>query len=141
MGGADTEVSGSTTEVLLEAAFFAPERIRATARRHGLHSESSHRFERRVDPARVVAAMNYAARLMVELCGAEAAPGHSEAGAAPAAYQTIPFRLSRATALTGLAYERNWAIGVFVDAAAVLGRASAGVGVGDSDGSGALLAR
>ena len=53
MGGKESEVSHKTKNVLLESAFFAPSRIRATARRLGLGSESSYRFERKVDPAGV----------------------------------------------------------------------------------------
>ena len=50
MGGKDSEVNEQTKTILLESAFFAPASIRATARRLGLGSESSYRFERRVDP-------------------------------------------------------------------------------------------
>ncbi|MBI4395211.1 MAG: phenylalanine--tRNA ligase subunit beta [Candidatus Omnitrophica bacterium] len=50
MGGKESEVSESTQNVLLESAYFAPSRIRQTARRLGLGSESSYRFERKVDP-------------------------------------------------------------------------------------------
>ena len=50
MGGAATEVSAATTAVLIESAEFDPISIRNTARRLGLHSDSSYRFERRVDP-------------------------------------------------------------------------------------------
>ena len=105
MGGAETEVSSETTEVLLEAAFFDPSRVRVTARRHALHSESSHRFERHVDPARVLAAMNFAAQLMVDLCGAEAADGYADAGSLPTANPPIRFRFSDAEALIGMAFD------------------------------------
>ena len=52
MGGAATEVQERTRDVLIEAADFDPISIRTTARRLGLHSDSSYRFERRVDPRR-----------------------------------------------------------------------------------------
>lgn len=51
MGGRRTEVDAETRNVLLECARFAPSGVRRAARRHGLHSESSHRFERGIDPA------------------------------------------------------------------------------------------
>lgn len=108
MGGAQTEVSSTTSEVLLEAAFFEPARVRSTARRHALHSESSHRFERRVDPQRVLAAMNYAAHLMVELCGAQAAQGHAQSGVLPTTSEPISFRLASAEALIGMAFDPDW---------------------------------
>lgn len=53
MGGKDTEVSRGTRNILLESAFFAPFAVRKTSRRFSLASESSYRFERRVDPAGV----------------------------------------------------------------------------------------
>src|SRR5262249_27817512 len=67
MGGAETEVSASTTKVLLECAYFAPSRVRKTARRLGLHSEASHRFERGCDPNGVIASVDRAAALIAEL--------------------------------------------------------------------------
>jgi phenylalanyl-tRNA synthetase beta chain len=67
MGGADTEVSPSTTRVLLECAHFAPSRVRKTARRLALHSEASHRFERGCDPNGVVQSLDRAASLIAEL--------------------------------------------------------------------------
>ena len=109
MGGAATEVGEGTSEVLLEAAYFDPATVRRTARRHALHSDSSHRFERNVDPQRVLAAMNYAAALMVEYCGAEAAPGHAFGGALPADPAAIPFELTRAEGLAGMEFDAGWA--------------------------------
>ncbi|MGA7834745.1 MAG: phenylalanine--tRNA ligase subunit beta, partial [Acidimicrobiales bacterium] len=50
MGGASSEIDASTTEVLLEAAYFDPMTIARSSKRHGLRSEASHRFERGVDP-------------------------------------------------------------------------------------------
>lgn len=67
MGGADSEVGPGTRLVLLEGAQFAPARVRRTARRLGLHTESSYRFERGVDPEGVRRAVDRAARLLAEL--------------------------------------------------------------------------
>jgi len=53
MGGAATEVGASTDRVLLECAFFDPTTVRRSSKRHDLHTDSSHRFERRIDPAGV----------------------------------------------------------------------------------------
>ena len=50
MGGASSEISAATTDVLLEAAFFDPMTIARSSKRHGLRSEASNRFERGVDP-------------------------------------------------------------------------------------------
>jgi len=67
MGGRDTEVASTTTRVLLEAANFNPGRVRKTARRLELHSESSHRFERGCDPNAVLQSIDRAAALIAEL--------------------------------------------------------------------------
>lgn len=67
MGGAKSEVSEETTRIVLEVAAFRPTRVRKTAKRLGLNSESSHRFERFVDPEGVVSAAARAIYLL-ELC-------------------------------------------------------------------------
>ncbi|MCF6290646.1 MAG: phenylalanine--tRNA ligase subunit beta [Desulfobacterales bacterium] len=71
MGGESSEVSDKTVDILLESACFKPVNIRRTARRLNLSTESSYRFERGVDPAGIPLALERAARLMVELAGAE----------------------------------------------------------------------
>lgn len=67
MGGKETEVTTSTTRVLLEGAYFNPSRVRRTARRLDLHSEASKRFERGADPNGVVHSLDRAAALIAEL--------------------------------------------------------------------------
>jgi len=83
MGGAESEVGEATRDVLLESAAFHPTRIRRTARRLGLHSEASYRFERGVDPEGVARAADRAALLLAELCAGKVAPGRVEARGAP----------------------------------------------------------
>ena len=73
MGGASSEITAGTTEVLLEAAWFEPRRVRRGARFLGISSESSYRFERGVDHGGVAAASERAVSLMAELAGAKAA--------------------------------------------------------------------
>ena len=65
MGGASTEVSAQTTDVLLEAAHFDPVTVARSARRHRLPSEASRRFERGVDPELPPAALQLAVDLLV----------------------------------------------------------------------------
>jgi phenylalanyl-tRNA synthetase beta chain len=72
MGGLDTEVTATTTRVLLEAAVWDPRAIRRTSRRLGLVSEASSRFERRVDPEGADRAVARAAQLLAELGSARA---------------------------------------------------------------------
>ncbi|MDX6217840.1 MAG: phenylalanyl-tRNA synthetase beta chain, partial [Frankiales bacterium] len=74
MGGASTEISGSTTDVLVEAAHFAPSSVTLTARRHRLPSEASKRFERGVDSSLPAVAADLAVQLLVELGGGTAGP-------------------------------------------------------------------
>jgi phenylalanyl-tRNA synthetase beta chain len=73
MGGASSAVSSETTTIVLEAAFFSPAALAGEARRYGLHTDSSHRFERGVDPAITRTAMERATALILEICGGEAA--------------------------------------------------------------------
>ena len=77
MGGARTELSASTRDVVIEAANFDPVSIGRTARRHRLPSEASRRFERGVDPAVARAAADRAVQLLVELAGGVADPGQT----------------------------------------------------------------
>ena len=69
MGGGTSEISAGTSRVLLESAWFEPTGVRRTARRHGLHTEASHRFERGVDPEGVVAALDRCAAMIAGLSG------------------------------------------------------------------------
>ncbi len=69
MGGADSEVSASTTAVLLEAATFDPRAVRRTSKRLGLRSEASHRFERGVDAEGIAHASRRAAAMLARLGG------------------------------------------------------------------------
>ncbi|QPL54771.1 phenylalanine--tRNA ligase subunit beta [Vibrio navarrensis] len=73
-GGEHSGVNAETKDVLLECAFFAPDHIRGRARSYGLHTDSSMRFERGVDYALQVSAMERATALLVEICGGEVAP-------------------------------------------------------------------
>lgn len=69
MGGANSEVTPGTTRILLESAQFAGSTVRRTSRQLGLRSESSLRFEKEVDPQRVLPALRRAAKLIAELAG------------------------------------------------------------------------
>lgn len=79
MGGAETEVTADTTDVLIEAAHFDPVSIARTARRHKLPSEASRRFERGVDTELQAVAAQRAAELMVEYGGGEIDHGVTDA--------------------------------------------------------------
>ena len=68
MGGLDSEVTGSTTELSLEVAWFSPDPIRFSVNRHNLRSEASVRFERGVDPRGVEPAVRRFVRILRETC-------------------------------------------------------------------------
>ena len=74
MGGAASAVSDSTRHLLLESAFFAPAAMAGRARRYGLHTDSSHRFERGVDPEMARRAMERATALLAEIASAKPGP-------------------------------------------------------------------
>jgi phenylalanyl-tRNA synthetase beta chain len=71
-GGEHSGVNDETQNVLLECAFFSPLSITGRARRHGLHTDASHRYERGVDSALQYKAMERATRLLIDICGGEA---------------------------------------------------------------------
>jgi phenylalanyl-tRNA synthetase beta chain len=74
MGGRPSAVGEGTRHIFLESAFFAPGHIAGKARSYGLHTESSHRFERGVDSGLQVRALERATRLILEIAGGEAGP-------------------------------------------------------------------
>lgn len=75
MGGAESEVSDATTTIVLESAYFQGLSVRQTSKEVGLRSDSSARFEKGVDPNRVLAAAERAAQLLAELAGGEVLEG------------------------------------------------------------------
>lgn len=102
MGGAATEVTESTTELLIESAEFAPLSIRNTARRLNLHSDSSYRFERGLDPAGVDWASRRACELILELGGGELSAGVIDVGRRPSEREPIVLRLSQLPRILGI---------------------------------------
>jgi len=75
MGGLDSEVGADTDTILLEAAYFKPTMIRRTSKKHGLHTEASHRFERGADIDMIPVALNRAASLIADLGGGKVLTG------------------------------------------------------------------
>jgi phenylalanyl-tRNA synthetase beta chain len=74
MGGARSAVGADTRDILLESAFFAPAALSGKARSYGLHTDSSHRFERGVDPTRCMHSMERATALLTAIAGGEPGP-------------------------------------------------------------------
>ncbi|MGE3108480.1 MAG: phenylalanine--tRNA ligase subunit beta [Phycisphaerales bacterium] len=103
MGGLGSQVTGPTTDVLLEAATWDPATIRRAARRLGIRTDASHRFERNVDPRTIDAAGRRAAGLILELGGpgATLVPGVLQAGAPRQPLTRVSMRLSRCRSIIG----------------------------------------
>lgn len=100
MGGEVAEISPTTSDVLLEAAFFQREGVQRTRRRLGLSTEASMRFERGVDPEATPAGQDRACLLMSRWCGARVLRGRLEVGGAPER-RRVRMRASRASAVIG----------------------------------------
>jgi phenylalanyl-tRNA synthetase beta chain len=101
MGGETTGSTEATTSVFIESAYFDPGRTARTGRRLGLNSDARFRFERGIDPGFVVAGLELATRLVLDLCGGEA----SEivvAGKEPLPNKVVDFPLSEVKRLSGL---------------------------------------
>jgi len=102
MGGAESEVGEETSEILLEAAYFDPKRILRTARRLGLRTEASVRFERGADPEAPPAAAARAAALIAEISGGTVAQGAIDVYPKPIKAKPIRLRVARANAVLGI---------------------------------------
>lgn len=76
MGGLDSSISADTTNIFLESAFFVPEKIAGKARRYNLHTDSSHRFERGVNPQLAKNAIKIAIQLITQIAAGDVAPIH-----------------------------------------------------------------
>jgi len=102
MGGENSEIRDTTTDILLESACFAPTAIRRTAKRLGMHTESSHRFERGADINVLPKALDRAAFLMAELAGGKIAAGSIDVYPNPVKPRTITVRLDRIAQMLGI---------------------------------------
>jgi phenylalanyl-tRNA synthetase beta chain len=112
MGGLDSEIRASTRRVLLECAYFTPRGVRRSSRRHGLHTESSHRFERGVDFGAVPRVLERAKALLAELSGGRIVHGAIHAHGPAAELPRISLRSSRLDALIGDPVPFDDAVGI-----------------------------
>jgi phenylalanyl-tRNA synthetase beta chain len=103
MGGAESEVTDATTDVVIEAAIFTPLSVRRAARTLKLHSPSSFRFERRVDPVGVDWASRRVCQLIVESAGGTVADGIIDTAPDLPQGDPIPLRLSQLERILGVA--------------------------------------
>ncbi|MBB5711987.1 phenylalanine--tRNA ligase subunit beta [Sphingomonas xinjiangensis] len=102
MGGEHSSVQPTTTDVLIECAYFEPEHIARTGQKLQLTSDARQRFERGVDPAFLEDGLAIATRMVLDLCGGTAS-GITHAGQPPVATRTIGYDPTLAETLGGLA--------------------------------------
>lgn len=114
MGGSMTAVGDDTCNIFLECAFFAPQAIAGKARHYGLHTDSSHRFERGVDPALQHRAIERATQLIVEIAGGSVGPVN-EVTHEPSLPQRLPvlLRRQRIESLLGIALPDAQVVEIF----------------------------
>ncbi len=102
MGGADSEVSEATVDVLIEAAYFEPLTIRSAARKLKLHSPSSFRFERNIDSENLDWASRRVCELILESAGGELLEGVIDVGSPPPSRESIKLRYRQLQRLLGI---------------------------------------
>src|SRR5690606_23315198 len=91
MGGENSGVTAETRDIFLECAFFSPLAVAGRARRFGLHTDASHRYERGVDHDIQALAMERATRLLLDIAGGAARPVTEALGTLPAPVEiTLP---------------------------------------------------
>ncbi len=117
MGGLNSEVTGDTSNILLESAAFDRVSIRHTSRQLGLRSEASLRFEKGVDLFNLDVASRRAVQLMVELCGAEALSGMLDTYEGETKKMQVMLRPAKVNAVLGT----DWTEKAMTDAIASLG--------------------
>jgi len=107
MGGLDSEVTGATTRVLLESAYFNPRTTRRTAKRLGLSTEASYRFERGVDPDGVIHALERATQLMCQVGQGVVAARRLDEYPAPIQHPRLNLRVSRTNQVLGTEFSQE----------------------------------
>ncbi|MEH0022441.1 MAG: phenylalanine--tRNA ligase subunit beta [Desulfobacter sp.] len=107
MGGENSEISDATTRVLVESAYFNPVSVRRTAKRTGIGTDASHRFERGVDPEGALFAMKRAVGLMAELCDARIAAGVIDEHPVKAESRQIELRVDALNTRLGTAFSAD----------------------------------
>jgi phenylalanyl-tRNA synthetase beta chain len=107
MGGFDTMITGKTRNILIEAAWFDPATIRKSSRRHGLHTDASHRFERGADFEATTKACDRVAALILASAGGKLAGGAIDVVARQVDLAPVALRLSEVHRILGEKLETN----------------------------------
>ena len=115
MGGYDSEITETTSDVLLESAYFNPSSIRATAKVLGISTEASYRFERGADPGAVLAALDRAAQLIAELAGGTICKGVVDVYPGQQPLTQIQLRPERVNFILGTALDTSEMVQILSD--------------------------
>jgi phenylalanyl-tRNA synthetase beta chain len=102
MGGLDSEISGTTTDVLIESAYFNPDSVRRAARKLGMDTEASRRFERGADCENVLQAQARCVELICEIADGVATADAIDVYPNPLSARSVKFRPARVETLTSL---------------------------------------
>jgi phenylalanyl-tRNA synthetase beta chain len=113
MGGENSEIASDTTNILLESAYFNPSAIRLTSKRLGLHTESSHRFERGTDINILIRAIDRAASLIADVAGGTVARGVIDVYPEIIAPRQIPVRIATVNRILGLQLAEETIVQIF----------------------------
>ena len=105
MGGEETEISSTTTDVLIESAYFDPDSVRRTARALGMDTEASRRFERGADREGILRAQERCVQLICELAGGVASEDWIDIYPGPFVSRIVAFRPQRVPELTAVSVE------------------------------------
>ncbi len=111
-GGIHSGITGATTNIFLESAYFSPDYIRKTSMRHGLKTDASFRFERGINPHTTVDILKYAAILIKAVAGGTISSGIVDVYPKPVADFRFPVRFSRINLLIGKKIERERVLGI-----------------------------
>ena len=112
MGGQDSAIDDSSTNIVFESAHFTRKSAAGTARKYGLHTDSSHRFERGVDPQLPREAIERATELLLEICGGEAGPVCDSSTHDKIANKVVEVRFERLKQLLGMPLEKAEVTGI-----------------------------
>lgn len=107
MGGLESEISGSTTDVLIESAYFDPDSVRRTARKLGMDTEASRRFERGADCENVLSAQARCVELICEVAGGVATEDAIDVYPVRSPGRKVDLRKSRIESRTSLKVEES----------------------------------
>jgi phenylalanyl-tRNA synthetase beta chain len=115
MGGEESEISNSTVDVLIESAYFNPDSVRLTARKLGMDTEASRRFERGADCENVLPAQTRCIELICQLAGGSATEDAIDVYPRPLPVKAISFRPARVQALTSISTSEREMLRILTD--------------------------